>query len=150
MKSGMREVIENKWMRQVIVHGGKPLTLDQRVEALEARFAQMEGLTQVDLSDAEFILREVAAHFNTTASVIRGKRKLRQIVDARWCAVFFVKEFCGYYDTLLAQFFGLDHGTIYHALTQMKSRMKYDSAFARRVVDARRRIEKSFGKEKAA
>jgi chromosomal replication initiator protein len=100
----------------------KEVTVEKAQELLHGFAAEPVGSANVD-----DIQKIVAAHFNITAADIRGRKRQKNIVNARHIAVYIARELTEYsYVELGSYFGGKDHSTIIHSISVIQEAIKLD------------------------
>ena len=76
---------------------------------------------QIKLADS--IVEKVAAYYGMSNEEIRGKSRKRELVKARWLAMYFIRQKTDYTLNAIGDMFGRDHTTVIHALETIKDIM---------------------------
>lgn len=90
--------------------------------------------TKVRRVDVPAIQRIVAEAFNVTTDMLIGRKRQREIVDARQVAMFLCRSLTDHsYQSIGTRFGGRDHSTVLHACRTITDRIDMDAQFAARV-----------------
>lgn len=90
----------------------------------------------------EQIANAVCRAFGVTREELAGRRRHRQIAEARMVLLALARDLGGRYAsfTKVGSYFGLDHGTVLHACKRVPDLCSIDAEFAARVRLARKHI----------
>lgn len=65
---------------------------------------------------ADVIISKVAAFYGMSNAEIRGKCRKKELVKARWLAMYFIRSKTDFTLNTIGDLFGRDHTTVIHAL----------------------------------
>jgi chromosomal replication initiator protein len=68
------------------------------------------------IEKAEIIISKVAAYYGMSNAEIRGKSRKKELVKARWIAMYYIREQTDFTLKTIGDMFGRDHTTVIHAL----------------------------------
>lgn len=77
--------------------------------------------SQIKMADS--IIEKVAAFYGISNSDIRGKCRKKDLVKARWIAMYFIRTKTDFTLKTIGDMFGRDHTTVIHALETIKDIM---------------------------
>ena len=72
---------------------------------------------------ADSIIEKVAAFYGISNADIRGKCRKKDLVKARWIAMYFIRTKTDFTLKTIGDMFGRDHTTVIHALETIKDIM---------------------------
>jgi len=96
--------------------------------------------SQIKMADS--IVEKVAAFYGMSNSDIRGKCRKRELVKARWIAMYYIREKTDFTLNTIGDMFGRDHTTVIHALETIKDIMslKYETDLKEDLINIKRFI----------
>lgn len=109
-------------MSEIAIETTYDLATVPGVEMVECMKAPI--VTNVDL-----IIKHVSEKLSITIEEIKGKSRLRHIVEARQMCMYLVKERLNYSLTGTANIFKKHHSTVIHALTTIDDLCESDKTF---------------------
>ncbi len=86
------------------------------------------------------IFKSVCAKYEVPMSEIRGKRRTREVVQARHMAVYLLSKLVDLPSTNIAKLFEQDHSSILYAINTLESKVKNDPAFRETVEELMKKI----------
>lgn len=143
----MREVIENKWMQQVIVHGGEPLSLKERVAALEAKLDKTKELPDLSsyISPHYVFVPNVCLPVIQSAVARACRLSMEQMLSpgrdggrfwGRFIGYWLSRELTGASRRQIALAYNqVDHGTVQYGELRVRDRMETEPAFRQKMED---------------
>lgn len=97
------------------------------------------------------VLESIARHYDLRPDQLMGRRKDRVTVEARFAAMFFLRDQLDLTFAQIGSLFNRDHGTVIHACRQIGNWIQTDRSFAERwpkvavvALNARRVAEMNF------
>lgn len=78
---------------------------------------------------ADKILRTVATHYGLLPDDIRGKKRDRQISEARRIAIYLIKKWSGYNWVETGKYISRDHSIIIFSCNKVEQQIQTDSEF---------------------
>ena len=135
------EAIEDGRMLGRLLRADQP-TLEQRIDALEKRVAQLEatperhlrGLNLAQLK-IDLIKRTVVSIYGITLEQLNSRRRTQVIVFPRQLAIWAAVHVAGFNYSETGRLFSLDHGTVMHAIRAIKARSETEPAFSIKLVN---------------
>ena len=122
---------ENEALQARVAELKRRLALQQELAELEARLLIGKG-------DAVTIVRTiaetVAQEFGVPLTCISGRSREQQFVVPRHIVLHLAKRHAPASQKAIAKMFGLDHGTVSHALKNIQERSECSREFAERLV----------------
>jgi chromosomal replication initiator protein len=71
---------------------------------------------KAQIEKAEIIIAKVATFYGMANKDIRGKCRQRELVKARWIAMYFIRQQTDFTLKTIGDMFGRDHTTVIHAI----------------------------------
>ena len=75
------------------------------------------------IEKADLIIAKVATFYGMANNDIRGKCRQKELVKARWIAMYFIRQQTDFTLKTIGDMFGRDHTTVIHALETIKDIM---------------------------
>ena len=89
------------------------------------------------------IVDATCSYFNIKKEEIIGKKKLKQIVQARQIAIYLINDMLGVPLATIGSYFGgRDHTTIIYARDKMENEIKSNNLIANQIKDIKNMIQK--------
>ncbi len=97
---------------------------------------------KAQIEKAEIIIAKVATFYGMANKDIRGKCRQRELVKARWIAMYFIRQQTDFTLKTIGDMFGRDHTTVIHALETIKDIMslKYETDLKEDLINIKRFI----------
>ncbi len=86
------------------------------------------------------IFRMVSEHFEVPLSEVKGRRRTREVVQARHMVVYLLSKMVDLPSTNIAKLFEQDHSSILYAINTLESKVKTDPAFRETVEELTKAI----------
>ena len=90
------------------------------------------------------IVNTVADEFNITTKQLFLKSRKRELVDARRCVMFILREHYELTYSTIAKKFKCDHSTIIHGVKKTHELMRFDSEFQRKFISITNKLNIQF------
>jgi chromosomal replication initiation ATPase DnaA len=97
---------------------------------------------KAQIEKAEIIIAKVATFYGMANKDIRGKCRQRELVKARWIAMYFIRHQTDFTLKTIGDMFGRDHTTVIHALETINDIMslKYETDLKEDLINIKRFI----------